>query len=608
MAMTAETPSAAGVRWDLSDLFAGPDDPALPATLEEIDQRARAFAARYRGTVNTPDGPAPDHLLTALREWEDLAELMERVEGYAHLLYAAQTDSQVARNLMEQVDQRLTAARNEVLFFELEWLALPNEVAERVAAAPELAPYRDFLRRLRRYRPHTLSEPEEKIINEKDRSGVQAWQRLFTEMTAALRFTLEVEGVTRTLPLDGVLALQRHPDRETRRRAYETLYARLAEHGELLTFIYDTVILDHLTMQRLRRYPDPMAPRHLANRIDGAVVEQMLRVVEANYPLAHRYFTLKARLLALPKLALFDQYAPVGTTRPVTYQEAREAVLTAFAAFHPTFLEIARTFFEKNWIDAEPRPGKRGGAFCASLTPRLHPYILLNYNDTARDAMTLAHELGHGLHGMLARRQSLVNYHPPLTLAETASVFAEILVFDRLLAATPEPAAQLGLLCGKIEEIFATVFRQTVLTRFEQAAFAARDGRRLAPDQVGDLWLQANAPYYGPAVEVIPSYRWGWSYIPHFIHTPFYCYSYVFGELLVLSLYAQYRREGAAFIPRYLALLEAGGSAPPEDLLAPLGVDLRSAAFWQQGFDELAALVARAEETAARLSVAGGPG
>ena len=347
-------------------------------------------------------------------------------------------------------------------------------------------------------------------------------------------------------------------------------------------------------MDRLRHYDDPMTQRHLSNEIDGEAVRTMMSVAEANYDSAHEYFGLKAKLLGLPKLALYDQYAPVGKeVRPFAYERAKDVILSAFESFDPSFKQMVGEFFAKNWIDAEIRKGKRGGAFCASPSPQLHPYILCNYDDSLRDVMTVAHELGHGLHGCLSRQQSYFNYDTPLTTAETASVFGEMLVFDHLLAQQTDREVQIALLAGKIEDIFATVFRQNVLTRFEELAFAARAERRLTPDIVGKLWLEANGRYYGDAIDIPEGYRWGWSYIPHFIHSRFYCYSYVFGQLLVLALYRMYKDEGQSFVPKYIELLEAGGSASPDTLLHPLGVDTHKREFWQKGFDEIRALLGK---------------
>jgi oligoendopeptidase F len=587
------TDSAEGVKWDLSDLFAGHDDPRIDATLTDCHARAGAFATRFRPALEYPQTLTATALLGAMEELECIYEALERVGSYAGLLYASDTTRPDYQDLEQKVEQRSTEIRNLLLFFEIEWLKTDEAIALRLIADPRLKNYRHYLQSLRRYRPHTLTEPEEKVLNEKDNTGRNAFGRLFSEITSSLSFTLEKDGKLEELNLSHILSLLHEPDRALRQRALDTLYEGLSRHGQVLTFVYDTLIQDHLTMDRLRHYADPMAQRHLFNEIDGDAVKTMMAVTENNYGLAQDYFGLKATLLRLPRLALHDQYAPLGKeVRPFPYDQTREAILGAFDAFDPRFRQIAADFFAKNWIDAEMRKGKRGGAFCASPSPQLHPYILCNYNDNLRDVMTVAHELGHGLHGCLSRKQNYFNYDTPLTMAETASVFAEMLVFDHLLAQQTDAQVQIALLAGKIEDIFATVFRQNLLTRFEQLAFSARKEKRLTPETLGRLWLEANGKYYGDAVEMPEGYRWGWSYIPHFIHSRFYCYSYVFGQLLVLALYRMYKNEGKAFVPKYLALLEAGGSDSPEALLQPLGVNLQDRAFWQKGFEEISALVA----------------
>ena len=335
------------------------------------------------------------------------------------------------------------------------------------------------------------------------------------------------------------------------------------------------------------------------NEVEPAVVARMMEVTEANYGVAQEYVGLKARLLGLAKLANYDQYASLFEEMPRrSYAEAKETVVEAFEGFSPRFAEIARKFFDGRWIDAEVRPGKRGGAFSAGCVPSVHPYILLNHTDKLRDVSTMAHELGHGVHQYLSRKQTYLNFGHPLTTAETASVFAEFLVFSHLMKREKDPRVRLGLLCSKIEDAFATIFRQNVLTRFEQAAHGARRDHQLATSEICDLWCEANGRLFGEAVEMAPSYRWGWSYIPHFIHVPFYCYAYVFGELLVLSLYRMHQEEGERFTPRYIELLEAGSSSAPDRLLGRLGVEIREADFWQKGLNVLAELVTQAKEVA----------
>ena len=594
------TSSAAGIRWNLSDLYADHDDPRIDSTITECYASAERFAARFRPIMQNPEALTGDTVLQALQELENIYEPLGRVGSYAGLLYAADTARPEYQDLEQRIEQRATEIRNLLLFFELEWLKLDDAIAHRLLGDPALEAYRHYLASVRRFRPHTLTEPEEKIINERDNTGRNAFGRLFSEVTSSLTFTLEKQGDKKELNLSQILSLLHEPDRALRQCAMETLYEGLSQHGQVLTFVFDTLIQDNLAMDRLRHYPNPMAQRHLFNEIDGAAVKTMMSVAEENYPLAQDYFYLKAKLLQLPRLALYDQYAPVGNAvQPFPYDQARQVILDAFEAFDPTFRQVAAEFFAKNWIDAEIRKGKRGGAFCASPSPRLHPYILCNYDDNLRDVMTVAHELGHGLHGSLSRKQTYFNYDTPLTTAETASVFGEMLVFDHLLARQNDPQVRVALLAGKIEDIFATVFRQNVLTRFEELAFAVRKEKRLTAENLGSLWLDANRKYYGDAVDMPEGYRWGWSYIPHFIHSRFYCYSYVFGQLLVLALYRTYKDEGKSFVPRYLKLLEAGGSDAPEALLKPLGVNIHDRRFWEKGLEEINGLVTQLTQSTA---------
>ena len=599
--MTAATSSAKGVVWDLRDLYAAVEDPQVEADLARCSERCTTFAEKFRGLF-APPGPSVEGLLEAVQEFEQISEVTGKLASYAGLLTAADTANTAFQRLDDRINQKLVDFGNQLTFFEIGWLELDDARARTLIADPKLANYAQYLASARRYKPHTLSEPEELVLNHKSLTARTAWVNLFDEFVASLQYELEYNGETRSLNQSQILALSYDSDRGLRKAAQVCLYTELSKHDLVLTNIFNAITQDKSIDDDVRHYPGSMSSRHLANQVQPEVVDRMLEVTEANYGVAHRYYALKSRLIGLEKMATYDQYAPISTTMPsCKYTAGRDTVLAAFRRFHPTMEEIARTFFDKNWIDAEVRQHKRGGAFSASTVPAVHPYILLNWMDKLRDVSTMAHELGHGIHQYLSRKQTYLNFHHPLTIAETASVFAEFLTFDYVMETTAEPTVRLGLLCSKIEDAFATVFRQNVLTRFEQLAHATRRQQKLAPEDLCQHWWDANKALYGSAVDMLDEYRWGWAYIPHFIHTPFYCYAYVFGELLVLSLYRMYQETGPAFVPKYLQLLESGSSAPPEVLLERVGADIRDAGFWQKGLDVLAEMVTKAEGLAKEL-------
>jgi oligoendopeptidase F len=589
---------AAGVRWDLADLYAGPDDPRIDADLETALAAARRYAERWRGRLGSVDAAG---LAEAVDELERIQEPVARAASYAALLFAADTSAPRHGALLQHVQERASEVKSALVFFELEWVGLADEPALRLLADPALARRRHWLASLRRYRPHVLSEPEERLLEETANTGPRAFARLFEEVLARLRFPVRRDGATLELGEEEVLTLLYDPDREVRREAAGSLTRVLREGSHLLAFVFNTLVQDKAADDRRRRYASPMAARHLANEIDAEGVESLLSACVARYPLVARYYRLKARLLGLEKLLDYDRYAPVGEPPgAVGFDAARRIVLDAYRDFSPELAAVAERFFEGRWIDAELRPGKRGGAFCASTVPTLHPFALLSYTGTPRDVMTLAHELGHGVHQFLARDRGLFEQDAPLTLAETASVFGEMLVFRRLLREEPRPAARLALVCGKLEEAFATVFRQVAMTRFEESLHAARRAEgELAVERINELWMRANRPMFGDSVELRDDYAWWWLYVPHFVHSPFYCYAYAFGELLVLSLLRCYDAEGPAFVARYLELLRAGGSESPATLLARVGLDARDPGFWDGGLALLEELVGEAERLAA---------
>jgi oligoendopeptidase F len=599
----APTSSADRVAWDLRDLYAGVEDPNIGRDLESALRRAQAFESTYRGKIDVPGGPPADALLAAVRELEGMSEQMDKPLIYASLVHAAKTDDPRHGALLARTREQRTVINKHLIFFDLEWVKVADEAVKRLLAEPALAHYRHYLKQKRAWRPHYLSEPEEKILEEKTVTGRAAFVRLFDETVASLRFAFEHGGRTESLSLSQINARLYDADRGVRRAAAEGLTSGLRDNARLLTYIMNTLVLDHRSDCDLRHFDNPMGPRHLANEISPSVVDALMTAAERYHGTVQRYYRLKGRLLGLDQLVDYDRYAVLFADMPsCDWPTARGIVQESYEAFSPRAGSIISEFFDRSWIDAELRDGKRGGAFSSSAVPSVHPYILMNFTDKLRDVMTLAHELGHGLHQYLSRGVGYLQCDTPLTTAEMASVFGEMLTFQRLQQRYPEPRVRLAMLCSKIEDSFATVFRQVVLTRFEQSLHQARHEKgELTTEQINELWLAANRPMHGDVVKLTDGYGWWWLYIGHFVHVPFYCYAYAFGELLVLALVQKYKQEGAAFVPRYLELLSAGGSDAPHVLLGKLGVDVNDPAFWELGLRLLDDMVAEAEELAGRV-------
>ncbi len=599
-----QTSSADGVAWNLDDLYLGPDDPRIEHDLDASLARAKAFEAAYRGRIET--GPTAALLLDAVQELESLYEQMDRPGTYAGLRHSAKTDDPARGALVAKTRERRTETNRHLIFFDLEWVKVPDATATALIADPILAKYRHFLEKTRAYRPHLLTEAEEKVLEEKDVTGRAAFVRLFDETTSAMLCPFErPDGTVQRLSVQQTLAKLYDPDREVRRRGAEALTSTLKDNARLVTYLFNTLVLDHKSDIALRKFSGPMAPRHLANEISGEVVDALMTAAERHHPTVQRYYRLKGRLLGLKQLEDFDRYAPLfGDLPACDWPTARRTVTESYERFSPRAGAIVAEFFEKNWIDAEVRDGKRGGAFANGTFPSCHPYILMNFADRLRDVTTLAHELGHGLHQYLARPVGYMQCFTPLTTAETASVFGEMLTFRRLLELNPDPRTRLALLCGKIEDSCATVFRQVVMTRFEQELHRARrvEGE-LTTERINTIWLDVNRPMHGDAVTLTDGYAWWWLYVGHFVRSPFYCYAYAFGELLVLALFRLYQREGESFVPRYLDLLASGGSDSPDRLLARLGVDVNDLNFWDQGLTLLAEMVTEAEALAQELGL-----
>jgi oligoendopeptidase F len=589
---------AENICWDLEWFYSGTDDQQLQDDLTASRQQAERFRKDFYGQINTSELTSAT-LSEALKLYEALQLKVVKPYLYAQLLFYSDSSKPEYTRLVSQVREAWQVIHEETLFFELEVLALDEELFQSIVGDETVAAYQHYLTTVRAHAPYTLSEQVEQTIKRKDLSGKDAFVQLFDELTASLsyRYRLPDADEAREITGEELLSLIYHPDREVRESAFATFLEKHAEHALVLTSCFNSILLDHGKEAEQRRYPDLMTPTHLSSETDPQIVEQMLAVTEQHYPVAQEYFELKRQLLGYDRLKNTDLYAPVtGETRQYSFGEALQMVVDAFGEFSPQMADIVKRLIDTGRLDVAPRSGKSGGAFCMGLYPGADPYVLLNFTGTLRDVSTLAHELGHAVHYVLSGEQNYFHYHAPLPLAETASVFGEMLLTRSLLDRESDRQVKISLLCAKIEEIIATTFRQTVLTRFEQAAHKQRGEGLLAADELCELWLAENARLLGEQVEMIPAYRWGWSYISHFIHARFYCYSYVFGELLVLALYQKYRAEGASFIPFYMEMLKAGGSIRPDALVKSLGIDLQDPEFWARGYDLVGELIAELKE------------
>ena len=595
--VTTEVTGAEDVAWDLSDLFAATDDPRIDEVVAEADADAAAFRERFHGKVAELDAAA---LAEAVSEHERIEASVVRALTYAHLFFATNMADPVRGALVARLGEKAAALETQLLFFGLEWAAAPDDVAERVLADPALDHWRHHLRSLRKFRPYLLSEPEERVVTEKTVSGVSAWSRLYEEQLGALRVALDGEDVS----LETAMSRLYDPERATRRTAAEAITEALGPGLRTRTFVFNTILLDKSIDDRMRGYPTWITARNLANETTDEAVDALVEAATSRYEVARRYYRLKARLLGLERLYHFDRFAPVSTdTQRTSWDEARRVVVGAYAAFSDEAGTIVSRFFDDNWIDGPVRPDKRTGAFCATTVPGVHPYVLMIYTGDRRSILTLAHELGHGLHGVLAQPLGLFNSSTPLTTAETASVFGEALTFELLLANEDDPRRRLDLLTGRIEDAIATTFRQIAMNRFEHAVHTERrEQGEVSSERIGELWLEAQTTLFGDSVSVEGYTPW-WSYIPHFTGTPGYVYAYAYGYLFSLAIYRRYVTEGDSMVGPYLDLLRAGGSRPPEELARIVGLDLTDPEIWASGIDALSEELDEAERLAAEIGL-----
>ncbi|MGI9414797.1 MAG: M3 family oligoendopeptidase [Hyphomicrobiales bacterium] len=579
-------------QWDLSDLYRAPDSPELTADLARGAGDADRFAATYQGKLaDLAGGERGGAALTqAVEAYERLQDLAGRISSYAGLLYAGDTSDPDRSKFYGDMQEKITDISTRLLFFELELNRLDDKVLEAAMTTPELARYAPWLMDLRKEKPYQLEDRIEQVFHEKNVTGRSAWNRLFDETMSALRFKVDGEE----LAIEPTLSRMLDPDPDKRRAAADALSRTFSDNIRTFTLITNTLAKDKEISDRWRGFEDVADSRHLANRVERPVVDALEQAVRAAYPdLSHRYYGLKAKWLGVERLEHWDRNAPLPDqdTRTVPWDDACSTVLEAYRGFAPEMADCARQFFDRNWIDAPVRPGKAPGAFSHPTVPSAHPYVLLNYQGRTRDVMTLAHELGHGVHQILAAPQGALLAQTPLTLAETASVFGEMLTFRSLLAGTGEAQARKALIASKVEDMINTVVRQIAFYTFERRVHTERREGELTAERLGGIWLEIQEESLGPAIHLDAGYETYWSYIPHFIHAPFYVYAYAFGDCLVNSLYAVYEQSDEGFVEKYFDMLRAGGSKHHSELLAPFGLDAADPEFWSLGLNVIARMI-----------------
>jgi oligoendopeptidase F len=583
-------------QWRLEDLYESMGSPRFADDLERARREAKEFAAAWRGKLApiADSAETGERLAEAVKGYEALQDLIGRVMSYASLLYASDTSDAARAKFYGDVHERVTELAGDLLFFELELNRIDDARLEAAMTTPALGHYRPWLEDIRKEKPHQLADEIEQLFLEKSVSGAAAWNRLFDDTMSALRFDFEGESLT----LEPLLGKLQDPDERKREAAANALATTLGANLRLFSLVTNTLAKDKEVSDRWRQFADVADSRHLANRVEREVVEALVTAVTDAYPrLSHRYYALKARWFGKEQLAHWDRNAPLLGAPPRVYswETARDTVLAAYNGFSPRMADIARRFFDEGWIDAPVRPGKAPGAFAHPTTPSAHPYVLVNYLGKPRDVTTLAHELGHGVHQVLAGVNGALMAPTPLTLAETASVFGEMLTFRTMLAASDDPAERKSMLAAKVEDMLNTVVRQIAFYKFERLVHLERRTGELTSDRISELWMSAQAESLGPAIELRSGYETYWAYIGHFIHSPFYVYAYAFGDCLVNSLYGVYERSREGFAERYLAMLAAGGSKSYNELLAPFGLDAKDPAFWKIGLSVIERMIGELE-------------
>lgn len=587
---------AENVTWDLSDLYKSPEDPKLLEDKKKLLKEADEFADKYHGRISALSA---SEFSDALRAYESLIQRAGKIGSYSHLIWSTNTEDAKLGKLLQEANELGSELSQKLVFFDVEWMKLDDNRAEELIHSEELFPLKHYLRVSRMYKDHTLSEDAEQVMSAKSVTGRSAWNRYFDETLGAARFELDGEEMTE----QQVLSKLHNPDRELRKRAHESLTETFTELSRSLTFIFNTLLADKYTNDKLRGYESWISSRNLSNQTDSETVEALITAVTGRYELVQRYYKLKKKLLGVDEMFDYDRYAPIAKNREtIKWDRAKSMVLEAYGDFHPRMKSIATEFFDKKWIDAAIRPGKRGGAYSASTVTNIHPYVFMNFDGQLRDVQTLAHELGHGVHQYLSRKQGELQSSTPLTTAETASVFGEMLVFNKLMNNIDDPKEKLALLVSKIDDTIATVFRQVSMNRFEDRIHTTRrEEGELTTEDFSRHWVETQNDLYGDSITITDEYKLWWCYIPHFLHTPGYVYAYAFGELLVLALYDAYKNQKNGFSDRYIELLEAGGSDWPHNIVGKMDIDIRDAGFWNRGLDLFESMIDQAEELAESL-------
>lgn len=591
-----EASGAENIQWDLSDLYKSPDDPNLEKDKKNVLEQADQFAEKYRGEIANLSAP---EFAQMLREYENMIQTLGKIGSYSHLIWSTNTEDPKLGKLLQQANELGSEVSQKLVFSDVEWLKVDDEKAKELIHSDDLKKWQHYLEVSRMYKEHTLTEEAEQVMSAKSVTGRSAWNRYFDETLGAARFELDGEELTE----QQVLSKLHNPDRDLRKRAHSSLTDTFKDHSRSLTFIFNTILADKFTNDKLRNYDSWISSRNLSNQTDTETVNALVNSVTGNYSLVQRYYKLKQKLLGYDELYDYDRYAPMLKTRKkVVWDEAKNMVLDAYGDFHPEMKTIASEFFEKNWIDAAIKPGKRGGAYSASTVTSVHPYVFMNYDGQLRDIQTLAHELGHGVHQYLARKQGELQSSTPLATAETASVFGEMLVFNKLMKNLDDPKEKLALLISKIDDTIATVFRQISMNRFEDKIHTVRrEQGELTTEQFSEIWFETQKDLYGNSVNLTDEYKLWWCYIPHFLHTPGYVYAYAFGELLVLALYDAYQKQDNGFADRYIELLEAGGSDWPHNIVGKMNIDITDSSFWNRGINIFEQMISEAENLAEEI-------